>query len=250
MFPYTHICFTKDVLGDLTGEMVLGAVFPDTVIAGFLEHGETHRRCGQLYNFLSRVGSFQNFARAAMTHGTTPQGLDYYCDEKYLDFSKGFAFEQARPLVSQVIKSCNLPEEMGWWKAHNFIEMACELWMYNNRRDCHGYMAMALDNRGLILALSELLAPFFDIPVGKMAMSFPIYGEYVLLDEVTAPKLAEKYGLQTRKKHGINIDIPAAANVIEEALAIVDRELPQFMAFCTAEVKKLFTDVPKATSGE
>lgn len=242
MFPYTHICFTKDVLGDPTSEKVLGAVFPDTVIAGFLEHGETHRRCAQLHNFLARVGSFQNFAKAAITHGTAPCGLDYYCDEKYLDFPKGFAFEQARPLVDKVIKACKLPEEMGWWKAHNFVEMGCELWMYNNRRDCYGYLAKALDNRDLILAISELLAPFFDIPVGKIAMSFPIYGEYVLLGEVTSPKLAEKFSLQTLKKHGINIDVPAAADVIEEALVIVDKTLPDFLASCTTEVKKIFIE--------
>lgn len=242
MFPYTHICFAKDVLGDMTSEMVLGAVFPDTVIAGFLEHSETHRRCAQLHNFLSRVRLFQNFAKAVITHGTTPHGLDYYCDEEYHDFSKGFAFEQARPLVNKVIKACKLPEDMGWWKAHNFIEMGCELWMYNNRQDCYGHLAKALDDRGLILSLSELLAPFFDVPVGKIAMSFPIYGEYVLLGEVTAPKLAEKYGLQTKKKHGINIDVAAAADVIEDALVIVNQSLPEFMAFCTTEVKKLFTD--------
>lgn len=242
MFPYTHICFTKDVLGDLNSELVLGAVFPDTVIAGFLEHGETHRRCAQLHSFLSRVGSFQNFAKAAITHGTSPQGLDYFCDEQYQEFPKGFAFEQARPLVDKVVKACNLPEEMGLWKAHNFIEMGCELWMYNNRQDCYGYLNKALDNRDLILALSELLAPFFDLPVGKIAMSFPIYGEYVLLGEVTAPKLAEKFSLQTKKKHGINIDVPAATDVIEEAFAIVDKTLPEFMAHCTTEVNKLFAD--------
>lgn len=242
MFPYTHICFAKDVLGDLTSEMVLGAVFPDTVISGYLEHGETHRRSAQLHSFLSRVGLFQNFAKAAMTHGTTPEGLDYFCDEKYLDLPRGFAFEQARPIVDKVVKACKLPEEMGWWKAHNFIEMSCELWMYNNRRDCDGYLTKALDNHDLILALSELLSPFFDIPIGKVAMSFPIYGEYVLLDEVTAPKLAEKFQLQTKKKHGINIDIPAAAAIIEEALVIVDKTLPEFMDYCTTEVKKLFKD--------
>ncbi|MDT3700691.1 MAG: hypothetical protein RO469_14870 [Thermincola sp.] len=241
MFPYTHICFAKDVLGDLTNEIVLGAVFPDTIIAGFIEHSETHRRCAQLYSYLSRVGLFQNFAKGAITHGSAPQGLDYYCDEKYLDFSHGFAFQQALPLVEKVIKACNLPEEMGLWKAHNFIEMSAELWMYNNRTDCYGYLAKALDDQNLILDLSELLAPFFDVPIGKIAMSLPIYGEYVLLGEVTAPKLAEKYSLQTKKKHGINIDIAAAAEIIEEGLLIVDNTLPEFMTFSVTEVKKLFS---------
>jgi hypothetical protein len=92
------------------------------------------------------------------------------------------------------------------------------------------------------LDLGEFLAPFFDVPKGKIAMSFPVYGEYILLDEVTAPKLAEKYGMQTKKKHGINIDAAAAADIIEEAFVIVDKTLPDFMASSTTEVKKLFIE--------
>lgn len=236
MFPYTHICFAGDVLGDMNSEIVLGAVFPDTVIAGFLDHSQTHRRCGEIHTYLNRLGVFKEFAGAAVTHGTVPRGLDYYCDEKYSGFSKGYAFEMAVPLVQKVISCCRLPENMGLWKAHNFIEMAAELWLYENRREYHGALARALDSRDTILALSQVLAPLFEISVPKMVMSFPVYGEYVLLDDITPIKLAGKYDKQMTKKHGISIDIPGAADIILEAREIVDRTLPEFLAHCREKV--------------
>jgi len=144
-----------------------------------------------------------------------------------------------------VVKCCNLPESMGWWKAHNFIEMAAELWLYNHRKEYYGYLSEALDNRDMILALSQILAPFYDIPVAKMAMSFPIYGEYVLMNEVTPANLAVKYGKQTAKKHGITIDIPAAAGVIEEAVEIIDESFPDFMKACEQKVGALVKNLNK-----
>jgi len=243
MFPYTHICFAGDVFGQMNSEIVLGAVFPDTVIAGFLEHADTHGRCGETLAYLSGIGIFKDFAKAAVTHGTAPKGLDYYCDERYLDFTKGYAFEMARPLIDKVVKCCRLPEKMGWWKAHNFIEMAAELWLYERRPDYHGCLAEALDSSDVILAVSQVLAPLYNLPVAKMAMSFPVYGEYVLTGEVTSTGLAEKYGLQTAKKHGINIDAPGAANIIEEALGIVDRTFPAFFNNCKQKVGNLFENL-------
>jgi len=243
LFPYVHICFAADVLGKLNNEIILGAVFPDTVIAGYLGHPDTHRRCGEIYEYLCGLGIFKDFAEAAVTHGITPAGLDYYCDEKYLNFAKGYAFEAARPLVGKVIKCCRLPEKMGFWKAHNFIEMAADLWFYERRKEYRGYLARALASEDLILALSQVLAPFYELPVGKMAMSFPIYGEYVTIDNMTPLELAKKYGRQTAKKHGINIDVPAAANVIEEALDIVDRTFPEFLEISKERVGSLIKNL-------
>jgi len=242
MFPYTHICFAGDILGEVNNEIVLGAVFPDTVIAGFLEHGHTHRQSGAIYNYLNRLGIFNDFAEAVITHGTTPEGMDYYCDEKYLHFEKGYAFEMARPLVDKVVK-CGLPENMGLWKAHNFIEMAADLWLYNKRRDYRNSLEKALEDRDLILGLSQILAPFFNISVGKLVMSFPIYGEFVLTKEITPLELAQKFRKQTAKKHGINIDVHAAANVISEAVELVDESFPDFWHLCEHKVSELIINL-------
>lgn len=239
MFPYAHICFARDILGRLTNEIVLGAVFPDTVIAGYIKHADTHGRCGEIYAHLGRADVFRDFAAAAVTHGTTPEGLDYYCDEKYRDYESGYAFEMARSLVDKVVKCCRLPDKMGWWKAHNFIEMAADVWLYRHCRDDYGYLAEALNDRALIKTVSETLAAFYDLPADKIATGFPVYAEYVLMDEVTPLELAKKYGKQTLMKHDLRIDIPGAANVIEEALAIINRTFPEFLNTCGQKVGKL-----------
>ncbi|PKM79826.1 MAG: hypothetical protein CVU89_16540 [Firmicutes bacterium HGW-Firmicutes-14] len=243
MFPYTHICFAADVLGELNSEIILGAVFPDTVIAGFLEHKDTHRQSGAIYNYLKRIGLFPGFAEGVVTHGTMPEGLDYFCDEKYLNYKHGYAFEMAVPLVDKVVECCRLPESMGLWKAHNFIEMAADVWLYNRRGEFRSCLEQALDSRDLILAISQVLAPFYNISVSKLAMSFPVYGEFVLLGEVTPTEMAKKYGKQTARKHGIDIDVPGAAAVIEDAVEIVDRSFPEFIRGCEDKVGHLVSDL-------
>lgn len=237
MLPYTHICFAGDVLGTVTNEIALGSVFPDTVIAGFLEHSDTHQRSGDIHKYLTRIGVFNDFSHAVITHASDLKGMDYYCDEKYMNFEKGYAFEMARPLVDKVVKTCRIPERMGWWKAHNFIEMATELWFYKNRPEYRSYLEKALSDGDLIMALSQILAPFYGISTAKMAMSFPIYGEFVLMEEVTSLQLAAKYHKQTVRKHGIDIDIHGTAEIIEESLESIEKTLPEFLKTCEHNVK-------------
>lgn len=236
LFPFTHILFARNILGKLNNEIILGAVFPDAVISGFIDHEETHQKNLELYNYLNRTGVFRDFARAAITHGTRPKGLDYFCDEKYIHFERGYAFETSRPLVNKVVKCCNLPEEMGLWKAHNFIEMAVELWIYQQNKSIYNCFAEALEDQNLILALSQMLAPFYDAPAAKVAMSFPVYGEYVIMPEVTPLELANKYAAQTYKKHCIKINVNDTAEVIEEALELIKPSIVEFLEYAKQQV--------------
>lgn len=239
MFPYTHICFAKDVLGRLNHEVVLGAVFADTVITGPLAHEDTHRRAGELFEYLARLEWHRDFALGALTHSVVPAGLDYYCDEKYLDFERGYAFETGRTLVSRVISCCRLPEQMGWWKAHNFIEMSTELQFYRRRGEAYHLLRDALAEHELIARLSTALAGFYQASATELAASFPDYGSFVLLNEVTPLSLAEKYDRQMQQKHGISIDVPGAANLIEEGVNLVEVSLPGFWRHCVDRVKNL-----------
>ena len=239
MFPYTHICFARDILGRLNHEIILGAVFADTVLGGPLEHPDTHRRAGEVFNYLASQGCFRDFALGNITHGIVPAGLDYYCDEKYLNFERGYAFETARPLVDRVIACCNLPEEMGWWKAHNFIEMSTDLLFCREQGDAYHLLREALADKELISRISGFLAGFYKVPAAALAESFPVYGSYVLMDEVTPLALARKFEHQTKHKHNIAIDVPGAARIIEDGLNLTENALPKFWRYCTDKVKKL-----------
>ncbi|MFZ5640400.1 MAG: hypothetical protein ACOY4Q_06890 [Bacillota bacterium] len=245
MFPYTHICFARDVLGRLNHEIVLGAVFADTVICSPLAHEDTHRRAGELFTYLAGLGRHRDFALGALTHSVVPAGLDYYCDEKYLDYERGYAFETARPLVPRVISCCRLPEQMGWWKAHNFIEMSTELHFYRHHNESYHLLRDALAEEELISRLSKVLAGFYGVPAADLAKSFPAYGSYVLLDEVSTRTLAEKYNRQMEHKHDISIDVTGAAGLIEKGLSLIKMSLPEFWRHCTGQVKKLLAGFSK-----
>lgn len=242
LFPFTHLCFARDIFERINNEIVLGAIFPDIAIAGFLNHSDTHQGSRALHSYCKRLNVFQDFSRGVITHSTDLKGLDYYCDEKYKDYEKGFAFELARPLIDKVV-NCGFPREMDWWKAHNFVEMASELCIYKDRPEFHGLLEKALSDDDTIMALSQVLAPFFEISIAKMAMSFPIYGEYVFMKEITPLEMARKYHKQTLKKHGINLNLHAAAEIIEETMEIVTPYLPKFLQTCEHSVRNVIENL-------
>jgi hypothetical protein len=128
MFPLTHIWFSEKVLGYMNNLTVLGAVFPDIVITKCLKYDNTHNVGFGIYEHFKKTNpSFMDFVKSMLTHTVNPNGLDYYSDEAYLNGYKGYCFQKGMEIEKEVIDACNIPEEYGLWKAHNFIEMGVEL---------------------------------------------------------------------------------------------------------------------------
>ncbi len=127
MYPQTHIYFAEKVLARENDSVALGSVFPDMIIGRYFNHLKAHSRGAEIYRYLRNNGAFSDFRDGVVTHGFDPKGLDYYGDEKYLDYERGYCFERGRPFVLATVMACNIPYEMGWWKAHNIIEMGVEL---------------------------------------------------------------------------------------------------------------------------
>jgi len=242
MFPQTHLYFAARMLSRMSDAIALGSVFPDMVITPEVTWNDTHCRGAELYRYLGSDRQLRDFSLAAVTHGASPAGLDFYGDKSYPPYNHGFCFEKARPLVDKTIAACRVPDELGWWKAHNILEMGIELSFAAQGR-WGGFLRQALTNDELIGRLAERLAGFLPLPAGEFVRRMHQYPGLVELNAATAESLAGKYAVQMRAKHGAEIDIPAVAGLIELARESVAPDLEGFFRFTEQRVAAVLREL-------
>jgi hypothetical protein len=218
LFPVTHAYAVGRLVPTAGLLHILGAIFPDAVLINGLSWDRAHRSGAALYAFLrEQAPGGLPFAVGMMTHGVEPAGLDYYGDQKYGDSEKGYAFEEARPYAARVAAICHLPASMGWWKAHNFVEMAIEWLIARQRPEMGVQVRQALAQAEDLAFLSIPLSAFFGHDGSDLLLSLPAMVPFLALDPITPMVLAECYQRQVRLKHGVEtIEVDQAAALIEE----------------------------------
>lgn len=226
MFPLTHAYAIGRLVAKAGPLHLLGAIFPDAVLVSGLGWEQTHRSGAALYDYLSACyPAGRPFAVGVISHGVSPHGLDYYGDQHYGPFERGYCFEEARPYAARVAAICRLPEDMGLWKGHNFVEMALE-WLLAQREPTLGRcLQEVLRSPAGLAELAPHLEAFFGPARVPLAESLPGMLPFLALEPLTPQTLAERYQRQVHLKHGVEaIDVPGAAALIEEiALAIQPR---------------------------
>jgi len=229
------VFFAEMVLGHTTDAITLGSLFPDLIISKQVEHLSAHSIGTELLQLVQEKHALADFARAIITHGITPQGLDYFGDEKYPDCEKGYCFAKARPLVEQTVEACQIPPEMGWWKAHNIVEMGIEL-LISNRGDYGQLIRQAFDNQELINQITDLLPDQTHRDEQGLKKRIAGFGSIIEVYKGTAESLADKYRLQMYYRHGFEINTTKVAQLIKTAAEQVEDDLVEFFRFSYANV--------------
>jgi len=227
LFPQTHVYFAETILGRQSDSISLGSVLPDMLIGGYFNHCQAHSKGEEIFSFLVKHNTLLEFGKAVLTHGFVPEGLDYYGDEKYLDFEKGYCFEKGRPFISKTVEACNIPPEMGWWKAHNIIEMGVELLVsssdhYNER------LKSAFTNHVLVSEVDEMLQSLWKESKLEFTRRVNRFIGLVELGKASAESLARKYKVQMQFKHHVEIDSQKVARLIYEAAESVNGDVQVF----------------------
>lgn len=240
MFPITHIWFSERVLGYRNSMTVLGAIFPDIVITKCLDYDHTHNCGWELYDYLTGACSgCGDFARGMITHTVNPKGLDYYGDESYGSGYKGYCFQKGSAVADEVIAACNLPEEFGLWKAHNFIEMGIEINIAESNQQLAGALHEALGDHNAIKTAASGLERYFELDENILANAIKSFTKFIDFSETNSRSLAYKYYAQTQVKHGLAIDIDESARIIEKCRGLVQEDFDGFIGFCTAKVHEM-----------
>ncbi|HAG08362.1 MAG TPA: hypothetical protein DCK87_02160 [Desulfotomaculum sp.] len=239
MYPQTHVYFAEKVFGRLTEPLALGSVFPD-IIQGIVPNRQKSHGCGaEILTYMREQDNNKDlldFARGIITHGIKPAGLDYYGDEKFLSYERGYCFEKGRVLIDETIKACRLPPAMGWWKTHNIIEMGIELRL-SELNNYGQILSASFANIDLLARLSQYLGYFYAIEPALLRQRILRFAGFIEISRVTATSLANRYDLQMFAKHHLHIDIPHVAELIKQAITIVNDDLAEFFTYVLDKVK-------------
>jgi len=242
VYPQTHLYFAEKVLGKISDEITLGSIFPDFIISKTLDHKVAHQSGQKIYELCLTNGKFLDLAQAVITHGINPHGLDYFGDEKYLDFERGYCFEKGRPFVEETVKACNIPSRMGWWKSHNIIEMGIEL-RISKINDFGPAVRRALNNVALLKELDNMLGSITSGKSLSLVQKASFFIKHIETGCITANSLAAKYNTQMITKHNISVNIPQVALLIEKAAIAVDNDLEDFFQYAVSKVSETLLTV-------
>lgn len=244
IYPQTHVYFAEMVLGRTSDAITLGSLFPDMVISSKLNHARAHSMGQELFYLLRDNRELADFARGAISHGISPCGLDYFGDEKYPGYERGYCFEKGRALVAETIEACNIPPQMGWWKAHNIVEMGIELRV--SALDTYGRtIRRAFNNQELIDKLGDILAGLTGNDARHLKSRISGFSGYIEVFRATPQSLANKYRIQMFARHRININTAKVARLIEAAAERVEDDLEHFFLFANNKVLLELTNLER-----
>jgi len=239
MFPLTHIYAAQEIFQFSSDLLVLGSIFSDTTIDNSLTYDQTHKQGREIYEYIRKKNSdFLPFAWGILTHGVNPSGLDYFGDEKHQNCERGYCFEKARSIIQPTVEACNIPTRFGWWKAHNFIEMAVELEIVSRYPQVHRSLSRAYENSQLLVDIGELLADFFyETPEG-IVRGLKHFRKYVLEEGVSAGSLALNYDQQMFRRHSIKINVGGVEKLIVRSRELIKNDYEKFLDYSIGEISK------------
>jgi len=221
------VYFAERVLGKQSDVITLGSIMPDMIIGVDIGHYEAHCKGLEILRLPAVDLSLQDLGKAVSTHGFKPEGLDYYGDEKYLDYEKGYCFEKARIITERTVDACNIPPEMGWWKAHNIIEMGVET-IVGAGDYYHERLQSAICNHDLIRGIDDLLRQLSDNRSIDFVRRVERFSGFIVTEEASADSLANKFLVQMKLRHQVNIDLKKVVTLINDAADLVAADLLDF----------------------
>ncbi|HHT46046.1 MAG TPA: hypothetical protein GX004_01980 [Firmicutes bacterium] len=247
MYPLTHIYFAKRVLGYLDDPTALGSIFPDMLILSGITWKESHTLGKQIWRFFrGKQSDLVNFSLGVITHGIEPKGLDYYSDEKYRHFERGYCFEKAKPLIDRVVDACNIASDDGWWKAHNFIEMGVELYINEKHPRLLISLQRAFYNVALIRKLCRELSPLLSRDAEILEKNFSTFKSFIDEEPLDAHLLALRYQRQIYFRHNIeSIDLEESRDIIHKGKELVIDDIEDFFSEVKEEVRCVLDEVIK-----
>lgn len=241
MYPLAHLFFAQKLFGFLNPPLALGSVFPDMIVSSGLDWEESHSLgCNFWELFKVKNNNLKHFSLGVISHGVEPKGLDYYSDEKYKDCERGYCYEKARPIINKVVQACSLSNEDGWWKAHNFIEMSVDLYVYRLRPQLLNVLREAFNDIFLMKEISREIADPLNVDISIIHKSADLFSQFVLEAPSDAYSLAKRFQSQVYFKDNIySIDIKKCAEVIEEGIELITPDIEDFFDHVYGEMLQM-----------
>ena len=244
MFPIVHYYTNIIAYEQVPPLMALGGLFPDLAAGAGIARDEAHQMGTDFYRWCAaKAPGMLPLARGIISHGAMPYGVDYYADEYWPGGEKGWCFQQGKPWIERITAVTRLPERLGWWKSHNFVEMSYELLAVEQYPSIGANIMAALMDHALLkeaaAALSLYTAKDSEIIIDVFRKAPHIFA----LEEVSPQALAIRQEAAFRRRHNIyDADTIGMATLLTEMKEALREGYGPYMAEMTKLVKEMLRE--------
>lgn len=255
MFPLAHNFLARRLLNNPAYNLqqklnplqiqllLLGSVMPDLVSGMGMDRNFGHTMGKDLYAYCEKkYPDAIAFALGVWLHGADPCGFDYYADESWQG-QKGWCFQKCVPYIDDVIKACNLPQEWGLWKAHNFIEMMADRECSLVIPDLGSKLLDAAKDQKAISVITEILTEFGGAEKAKVKEVIDFMDQMFSINDTSPEDMGEKYAKQLVRRHEI---YGANPQMIADIIKKIAKDLKdEFWQWYQEAEKLLLTEMEK-----
>jgi hypothetical protein len=255
MFPLAHTYLINELiqqpkllfdhdLNDFERKLFLvGGVIPDMVVGMGADRIFGHSMGKKLYQYCQEnYPEAATFALGAWLHGIDPCGFDYYADEHWQG-GNGWCFQTCEPYIPAVIESCQLPQEWGLWKAHNFVEMSCDHICTKARPEIGPLLIESRSDRLVQDLIAELMHKFAGLDYERVHGVVSRIGDAFAILDVSFIELGNKYAQQLFDRHQIENARPKEiAQTLEKIAADIE---PEFFPWYQEVKGLILTEIQK-----
>lgn len=216
MFPLVHYFVNSQIYGSVPKLMVLGGLFPDIAASAGWDRNQAHAMGADFHAWCGQnAPQALPLARGIISHGTEPPGVDFHADEFWPGYRKGWCFLAGEQYMDQVAQVTRLPQDLIWWKAHNFVEISYELITDADHPGIKDRLMAAVQDRQAVSQAAAVLADYTGLPQQDIISSFHNVPNIFAIDDISPERLAYKQNLAFMVRHGVmDADVDAMAKLL------------------------------------
>ena len=215
MFPLVHYFVNRKICENTDNLLALGGIFPDLAASAGMDRNAAHTMGKDFYNWCSNnAPEGLSLARGIISHGISPHCVDYYADEYWPGYRKGWCFMQGEPYMEQIAAVTRLPQDLIWWKGHNFVEISYELLTEEKYPGIRQGLVAALEDQDAIQQASSLIAAYSGLDQNNLRAALNNAPNIFAIHELTPLALAEKQNNAFMVRHKVmNADVEGIARL-------------------------------------
>jgi len=240
MLPLSHTYVSTKVTGQNSPLLILGSILPDIATTSSQQIGrdKIHNSPKEVYEFISKnYPQLLDLGLGVRLHSQVDGGADFYSDDTHL----GYAKLEGEKISSDVADLLGIPKgDASLVLAHNFIEMAVDLHLYQNDRSVWNVYKDAIDKVSadfpiVARCLGEYLGLDQNIIFAELnnLINF-LNPQCIISKEIAAEKIAlPLIKLRFRKE----VSFPKTIEILNKAVDITRPSYQQFLGNAIIEVK-------------
>ena len=247
MLPLSHTYVSTKVSGKNTPLLILGSILPDiaTTSAQQIGRDKIHNSPKELSEFINiNHPELSDLALGVCLHSQVGRGADFYSD----DMEVGYAKIEGEKISADVADLLEIPKgDISLVLAHNFIELAIDLHLYQNQIEIWNTYKRGLEEIAeKFTGISQCLGKYLELDADTIKKELNSLVVYYSPDKFISKESAISKGILPFIKLKFKKDVSGdkALIILNKALEITEPTYLQFLDYATEQVRKNIISKP------